>query len=61
MIDKTINNALRQLHRECMNDRHEGLEHVVALMRLRGVKPRFKAKHAKMGRRKVRAALRVVE
>ena len=54
MLDKTIDSALRHLHRECMNGRAEGLEHVVALMRLRGVEPSFKAKHAKMGYRKGR-------
>ncbi len=54
MQDKTIDNILRHLHRECMNGRHDGLEHVVALMRLRGVEPDFKAKHAKMGYRKGR-------
>ena len=49
MLDKTINNTLRHLHRECMNNRQPGLEHVVAPMRLRGVESSFKAKHAKMG------------
>jgi hypothetical protein len=42
MQDKTIDNVLRHLHRECMNGRHEGREHIVALLRLRGVKPDFK-------------------
>ncbi len=54
MQDKTINSALRHLHKECMNGRAEGLEHVVALMRIRGVEPMFKAKHAKLGYRKGR-------
>lgn len=39
--DKTVDSALRYLHRECMNGRHKGLEHVLALMLLRGVEPDF--------------------
>ena len=56
MQDKTIDNALRYLHRECMNGRAEGLVQVVELMRIRGVEPSFKAKHAKMGYRKGRGS-----
>ena len=36
MLDKTIDSALQQLHRQAMNGRG-GLEHVLALMALRGV------------------------
>jgi hypothetical protein len=32
--DKSIDNMLRHLHRECINGRQEGLERVLALMRL---------------------------
>jgi hypothetical protein len=46
MQDKSIDNVLRHLHRECMNGRHEGLDHVLALMRLRGAAPDFR-KYAK--------------
>jgi len=44
--NKTIASALRYLHSECMNGRHEGNDHVLALMRLRGVKPGLKALQA---------------
>ena len=55
--DKTVDSVLRYLHRECMNGRHEGLEHVLALMRLRGVEPDFKAYAVRYGsRRKWRLA-----
>jgi len=52
--DKTIDNVLRYLHRECMNGRHEGLEHVLALMRIRGVAPDFKALSRPYGSRRER-------
>ena len=38
MLDKTIDNALQQLHRQAMNGRG-GMEHVLALMALRVVEP----------------------
>jgi hypothetical protein len=37
-----------------MNGRQEGLEHVLALMRLRGVEPDFKALSRPYGSRKAR-------
>jgi pentatricopeptide repeat protein len=52
--DKTVASVLRYLHRECMNGRHEGLEHVLALMRLRGVEPDFRALAGKYGSRRGR-------
>ena len=51
--DKSIN-VLRYLHRECMNGRHEGREHVLALMRLRGVEPDFRALARKYRSRRAR-------
>ena len=51
---KTIDSVLRYLHRECMNGRHDGLEHVLALMRLRGVEPDFKALRKPYGSRRER-------
>ncbi|QDC10836.1 hypothetical protein FHY55_17045 [Oceanicola sp. D3] len=39
MQDKTINNALQQLYREAINGQHEGKEHILALMKLRGIEP----------------------
>lgn len=38
MLDKTIDNALQQLHRQALNGRG-GMEHVLALMALRGLEP----------------------
>ena len=38
MLDKTIDSALQQLHRQAMNGRG-GMEHVLALMALRGNEP----------------------
>ena len=38
MLDKTIDSALQQLHRQAMNGKG-GIEHVLALMALRGVEP----------------------
>lgn len=64
MQDKTIDNALRQLHREALNGRHEGMEHILALMALRGVevvcKRRYPADAARQGeaKRLVLTALR---
>ncbi len=52
--DKSIDSVLRFIHRECMNGRHEGLEHVLALMRLRGVTPSFKAYSKPYGSRRAR-------
>lgn len=52
--DKTIDSVLRYLHRECMNGRHDGLEHVLALMRLRGVEPDFRALSRPYGSRQER-------
>jgi hypothetical protein len=51
MQDKTIDSILRHLHLECMNGRHEGLMWVLALMRLRGVKPSFRMYAKKRGSR----------
>ena len=42
MQNKTIDNALRQLHRDAMNGKHEGLEHILALMQLIGVEPSYR-------------------
>ena len=42
MQDRTINNALQATHKAAMNGQHEGLEHILALMRLRGVEPTCK-------------------
>lgn len=52
--DKTIDSVLRYLHRECMNGRHEGLQCVLGLMRIRGVEPDFKALSKPYGSRKAR-------
>ena len=38
MLDKTIDSALQQLHRQAMNGKG-GMEHVLALMALRGLAP----------------------
>lgn len=43
MQDKSIDNVLKHLHRECMNGRHGGLMYVLMLMQIRGVKPDFRA------------------
>jgi pentatricopeptide repeat protein len=59
MQDRSIHNVLRHLHGECMNGRHEGLEHVLALMRLRGVEPDFKARSGKLGSRRERRLARL--
>ena len=59
MQDKSIDNVLRHLHRECMNGRHEGLEHVLALMRLRGVEPDFKARSRAYGTRRERRLVKL--
>ena len=63
MQDKTIDNVLRHLHRECMNGRHDGLHLVLALMRLRGVEPDFKAYRKPYGSRaeRRRARLKALE
>lgn len=63
MQDKTIDNVLRHLHRECLNGRHGGLMYVLMLMQLRGVKPDFKAKRTPYGSRseRRRARLRALE
>lgn len=42
MQDKTINSALQQLYRQAISGRQEGLNHVLALMRLRGLEPAAK-------------------
>lgn len=39
MLDKTIDSALHQLHRQAINGRQDGLAHILALMRLRGLEP----------------------
>jgi hypothetical protein len=52
--DKTIGNVLRYLHRECVNGRHGGIEHVLALMRILGVEPDFRASADKYGLRRAR-------
>lgn len=39
MQDKSINNALLELHKRAMNGSHDGLEHIEAIMHLRGVEP----------------------
>ena len=57
--NKTIDSALRYLHSECMNGRHEGKEHVLALMRLRGVEPGFKNLSKPLGIKAVRREGRV--
>jgi len=59
MQDKTIDNVLRHLHRECMNGRHGGLLYVVMLLRLRGVKADFKAHSKPLGSRAARRAKRL--
>ena len=38
MLDKTIDSALQQLHRQAMNGKG-GMDHVLALMALRGLEP----------------------
>ena len=38
MLDKTIDSALQQLHRQALNGKG-GMEHVLALMALRGLEP----------------------
>jgi len=38
MLDKTIDSALQQLHRQALNGKG-GLDHVLALMALRGLEP----------------------
>jgi hypothetical protein len=52
--DKTIDNVLRYLHAECMNGRHDGLQAVLALMRIRGVEPAFRARSKPYGSRRAR-------
>lgn len=59
MQDKTIDSVLRHLHAECMNGRHDGKEHVLALMRLRGVEPTFRKLGPKLGSRKEQRARRL--
>lgn len=60
--DKSIDNVLRYLHWECMNGRHAGGYLVLALMRIRGVKPTFKKLGPKLGsRREQRARRRAME
>jgi hypothetical protein len=39
MQDKTINSALQQLYRQAISGRQEGLDHILALMRARGIEP----------------------
>ena len=38
MLDKTIENALQQLHSQALNGKG-GMEHILALMALRGFEP----------------------
>ena len=38
MLDKTIDSALQQLHRQALNGKG-GMDHVLALMSLRGLEP----------------------
>jgi hypothetical protein len=59
MQDKTIDNGLRHLHRECMNGRHDALHLVVALMRLRGVEPDLKARSDELGSRRAQRSARL--
>lgn len=63
MQDKTINNVLRHLHRECMNGRHGGMFYVLMLMQVRGIKPDFKSRRRPYGSRAARrrAKLRALE
>lgn len=42
MLDKTINSALQQLYRQAISGRHGGLDHVLALMQMRGLEPAAK-------------------
>lgn len=58
MQDKTIDNVLRHLHRECMNGRHGGLQCVLGLIRIRGVEPDFQRYAAKRGPRSQQRAAR---
>ncbi len=39
MLDKTINSALQQLHRQTISQGSAGLDHILALMQLRGLQP----------------------
>ena len=57
MQDKTIDNVLRHLRRECMNGRHGGIMWVLALMHLRGVKPDFRMLAEKRGPRGARRSV----
>lgn len=54
MQDKSIDNVLRHLHRECMNGRHDGLQCVLGLMRIRGVEPSFRKYAKPYGSRRAR-------
>lgn len=58
MQDKTIDSVLCHLHSECMNGRHDGLQLVLALMRLRGVTPTFRKLGPKQGTRKAQRLAR---
>jgi len=44
MQDKCINNALHKFSKQAMNGPHDGLEHIEAPVRLRGVEPAYKRK-----------------
>ena len=59
MQDKTIDNVLQHLYRECRNDRHGGLMYVLMLMQIRGIKPNFKSKRKPYGSRAERRARRL--
>lgn len=59
MQDKSIDNVLRHLHRECMNGRHGGIMWVLALMHMRGVKPDFRMYAKPRGPRKAQRERRL--
>ena len=56
MLDKTIDSALQQLHRQAMNGRG-GLTHVLALMALRRLEPVNKRPSPVGSRRETRAVV----
>ena len=56
MLDKTIDSALQQLHRQAMNGRG-GLAHVLALMALRRLEPVNKRPSPVGSRRETRAVV----
>ena len=56
MLDKTIDSALQQLHRQAMNGKG-GMVHVLALMALRGLEPVGKRPSPVGSRRETRAVV----